>query len=202
MAKTNHDNSAQRISDAALELFSLKGYEATSVREICDLARITKPTLYYFYKNKEGVYRALIESAGREFQEHTQTALATEGNLCTRYKALVRRFFHEASSNPRLVRFMFSIVWMAPNTPFADELNKFLEEALALMSKHAKQAVQRGEISPGDNNVRMLVLMGAVGEVLSRFLIFGRPKPTPKLADQLVDTIFDGWHPRRSNARA
>jgi len=55
--------SNDRILKSALELFSDKGYEATSVREICEAAGITKPTLYHFYGSKEGVYRALVEGA-------------------------------------------------------------------------------------------------------------------------------------------
>ena len=47
-ALRSHD----RILKKALELFSEKGYDATSVREICEAAGITKPTLYYFYGSK------------------------------------------------------------------------------------------------------------------------------------------------------
>jgi AcrR family transcriptional regulator len=37
--------SSDRILLKALNLFSSKGYDATSVREICEAAEITKPTL-------------------------------------------------------------------------------------------------------------------------------------------------------------
>jgi TetR/AcrR family transcriptional regulator len=49
--------STERILDHALKLFSTKGYDATSVREICEGAGITKLTLYHFFGSKEGVYR-------------------------------------------------------------------------------------------------------------------------------------------------
>ena len=39
--------SADRILQSALDLFSNKGYDATSVREICEAAGITKSTLYH-----------------------------------------------------------------------------------------------------------------------------------------------------------
>lgn len=54
--------------DAALELFSEKGYEAASVREICERAGISRPTLYYFFKSKEGVIG--------ELQKKTHTFVA------------------------------------------------------------------------------------------------------------------------------
>ncbi|MCE1227092.1 MAG: TetR/AcrR family transcriptional regulator, partial [Geobacteraceae bacterium] len=49
-------NVRQRLLDAALQLFSTKGYAATSVRELVEAAGVTKPVLYYYFKNKEGLY--------------------------------------------------------------------------------------------------------------------------------------------------
>jgi len=48
------------ILDCALELFSKKGYEAVSVQEIVNVAHITKPTLYYYYKSKKGLFEQLL----------------------------------------------------------------------------------------------------------------------------------------------
>ena len=48
------------ILTCALDLFSKKGYEAVSVQEIVNIANITKPTLYYYYKSKEGLYDQLL----------------------------------------------------------------------------------------------------------------------------------------------
>lgn len=43
----------QAIINAALKLFSEKGYEATSIRDIADEAEIKSATLYYYVKNKK-----------------------------------------------------------------------------------------------------------------------------------------------------
>jgi len=53
-------SSSQRILTTALDLFAVRGYDATSVREICEAAAITKPTLYHFFGSKDGVLRALV----------------------------------------------------------------------------------------------------------------------------------------------
>ena len=44
----------------ALELFSEKGYEGVPVSELTEAAGITKPTLYYYFGSKEGVFEAVI----------------------------------------------------------------------------------------------------------------------------------------------
>lgn len=55
-------NVKQIILDKALELFSAKGYEGVSVSELTEAACITKPTLYYYFGSKEGVFEAVIQS--------------------------------------------------------------------------------------------------------------------------------------------
>ena len=49
------------ILDAAEALFAEKGYEATSLQEICDRAGVTRGLPTYFFGSKEGLYRAVLE---------------------------------------------------------------------------------------------------------------------------------------------
>ena len=38
----------ETITEIAIKLFSEKGYDAVGVQQICEKAKITKPTLYYY----------------------------------------------------------------------------------------------------------------------------------------------------------
>jgi AcrR family transcriptional regulator len=194
-----HCNSRARILQAALSLFSERGYEATSTREICELAGITKPTLYYFYRSKEGVYRALIEDGDRQFHELLEQALASNGTFRERCKNMVEALFENAGRHEELARFMFSMVW-TPNAPFTVELHKSYDKAVHLVAQAAKAAVKAGEIAEGNIDVRTLVLMGAMMEAFSDYLAMGHPKLTRKLAHEIVDTVFDGWQPLKAKA--
>ncbi|WP_141858568.1 TetR/AcrR family transcriptional regulator [Kribbella jejuensis] len=57
------------IQRVALELFTKKGYEATSLREIADELGIQKPSLYYHFKGKEDILRALLDERGDEAEQ-------------------------------------------------------------------------------------------------------------------------------------
>jgi len=46
----------QNILESALALFSAKGYEGVAVSELTTAAGITKPTLYYYFGSKEGLF--------------------------------------------------------------------------------------------------------------------------------------------------
>jgi|SRR5262245_34960539 len=50
-----------RIREVAVELFSTRGYEKTSLREIADELGITKAALYYHFRSKEELLASLVE---------------------------------------------------------------------------------------------------------------------------------------------
>ncbi len=55
------ERSRQLILDAALKLFSHKGYGATSVRDIAEDAGLSKGNVYHHFPDKETIFRALLD---------------------------------------------------------------------------------------------------------------------------------------------
>lgn len=188
-------NSSARILDAALSLFSKRGYEATSTREICELAGITKPTLYYFFESKEGIYRALVQTAFDDYGRVIEAGLSVPGTLREKLKRIAELMFERACAKPEMVRFLFSIVYSV-NSPFVQLVQSSHDAMVERMYQAVADAAEHGEIFPGDVGVRMTVLTGALVEAMSNYLISGKPQLTEELADSIIDTVFDGWSRR------
>jgi AcrR family transcriptional regulator len=55
------EKSRQQILDAALKLFSHRGYGATSVRDIAEEASLSKGNVYHHFPDKETIFRALLD---------------------------------------------------------------------------------------------------------------------------------------------
>jgi TetR/AcrR family transcriptional regulator len=185
--------SSDRILLSALELFAAKGYDATSVREICEAAGITKPTLYHFYGSKEGVYRALVEGALDDFRNRIVRALQAPGTAVARLQRVARVHFESARARRDLVRFLVALVHNPPSSAPPTDFPRFYDEFVGRIAAEVEAGVARGEFSAGRTDLRMLVLMGALGEALCGFLIMGRPELSPALADALVETVVEGW---------
>lgn len=62
----------------AISLFAQKGYNGVSVQEICESAGITKPTLYYFFKSKQGLLEAITQDMGGHLLEALTAAAVYE----------------------------------------------------------------------------------------------------------------------------
>jgi len=63
------EGTRSKILDAAERMFSEKGFHSTSTREIARLAGMDKYAIYYHFKSKEALYRAVVE---RSFSKMTR----------------------------------------------------------------------------------------------------------------------------------
>jgi AcrR family transcriptional regulator len=185
--------SADRILNKALELFSTKGYDATSVREICEAADITKPTLYHFYGSKEGVYRALVEGALEGFRERLVGLVHSPGTPVQRLESVARGYFEIAREHRVFMRFLFGLIHNPPSSAPRTDFPSYSEGVVSLISRVVEEGVADRTFAPGPTPIRMLVFMGALGEAVCGSLIAGRPELTPELADTLVATVLRGW---------
>ena len=58
----------EKLLNAALDLFSQKGYSASSVDEIAESIGIKGPNIYKYFKGKEGLYNDLLDRTDAEYK--------------------------------------------------------------------------------------------------------------------------------------
>ena len=187
--------SAERILSTALDLFAVKGYDATAVREICEAAGITKPTLYHFFGSKDGVLQALVNTGFQQYRALVNAAMDTPGSFEDAREGAgaigLREREHAnrcsgasctASSGRRPER--------RCRRPKAARSSTTASSARC---GGRRESGRTGRDCAGPTEARMLILMGSISEAATGFVIAGKPELTPELADEIVDTIFNGW---------
>jgi len=98
-------STADRILDAAEDLFAEKGYSATSLGDVADRVGIRSPSLYNHFKNKEALYRAVLERLLTDFaapMQELDSGPVTYERVFEWLEAMVRQ--HHA--NPNLARLL------------------------------------------------------------------------------------------------
>ena len=65
------NNTKTIILEKALELFSTKGYDATTVREIAHAVGITQSSLYKHYKSKEDIFVSIFNEMRNRYDEES-----------------------------------------------------------------------------------------------------------------------------------
>jgi len=106
------EGAKERIMAAAVRLFCRKGFDAASVREICMDAGVTKPGLYYYFRNKEDLFHTILQETLQRFRENFQEACAGETtDFRSQLNAVAAVFIEAARAQPDLVRFINSIAF-------------------------------------------------------------------------------------------
>lgn len=92
--------SAERIKAVSMKRFNDKGYEATTIREICSQIGITAPSFYYYFDSKEELYLQMIQESSDLHQSALTRAMEecpsqiAEDRLKFVFQALLR-FYQE-----------------------------------------------------------------------------------------------------------
>lgn len=64
-------NTKQEILEAALELFSVQGFEATSISQIASAVGIRKASLYSHFESKQAILDALVKEVLEQYAAHS-----------------------------------------------------------------------------------------------------------------------------------
>ncbi len=85
-------NSKEKIIDAAIGVFFEKGFDAASMREIAEKAGLTKPMIYYHFKNKEALYLGLLEENLELFYQGLELLLTKDSKPQATLSAIIDHF--------------------------------------------------------------------------------------------------------------
>ena len=103
----------EELLQIALRLFTEEGYENTGVAKIVGEAKVTKPTLYHHFGNKEGLLSSLIEEYGRGLKEVFAYSLTYEGDIIGALDHLVIAYMHYIKKHPMFFR-LYKQLYQSP----------------------------------------------------------------------------------------
>jgi len=100
-----------RLLEAGVKLFSKKGYANTSVREIVELAGVSKPILYYYFKSKEGMFRSILDYALKQQEHVLEEALKKPGSVLDRLTYLYRIMYRALMEDRNLFKLIHNLIF-------------------------------------------------------------------------------------------
>jgi len=122
----NKVNSKEELLECALSLFSDKGYESAGINEIVQMAGVTKPTLYYFFQSKEGIFKEILKQYYERFNtilaKESEYSLNTESYHDDVYPVLLRianAYFAFACENKKFYMLVLSLAFAPPTAQSA-----------------------------------------------------------------------------------
>lgn len=178
------------VLEAALEAFWHKGYEATSLADLCACTGLHKGSLYQTFGGKHELFmQALQHYSDKEFREVAAVAFQYDSPLeCI--KAAVHKICDDAGQDKGCL-LINSMVELAPHDPeVKTALQGAGEKRLRVMTELLTKAQDAGEIRSGQDAARlarqlMVTLAGAAASVKG-FMAW------PEIID-VVDSMIESW---------
>lgn len=152
----------KRLMDAAILLFTTRGYAATSVREIVEMAGVTKPALYYHFRSKEGIYLAILEDLVRIADEAIAASLVENGSARERIEGFLLGIFETFEKNKSAVRMINAVFWGPAQGVPPFDFDTFHQKLLAVLGRIVAEGVASGEFRAASPEDATLALMGVL----------------------------------------
>jgi TetR/AcrR family transcriptional regulator len=127
----------QQMLDAALDLFSEKGYHDVSMHEIAQRAEFSIGTLYTFFENKEDLYSALMLDVSARFRASLTAAIESGADEFEKIRNYVQAKGEVFMSNVKVIRLYFAETRGASFNVRAELSQKLLEGHEAFLRKLA-----------------------------------------------------------------
>jgi TetR/AcrR family transcriptional regulator len=181
----------EAIHDAAVKLFAKQGYAATTTREICARAAVTKPVLYYHFGSKEQLFYELMLDAHNEFRKEITRASHRGKTAREKLIEVLTADFAQTRRDPGHARLHFRVVFAAEkDSPRFDSV-ALAREWLDTLAGIVREGIRRGELHGRPQEIAE-ALMGIHLLYTMSFLVLGEPKLDRALASRVIDLLLRG----------
>jgi AcrR family transcriptional regulator len=173
--------------DAAARLFGVRRFHEVRMDDIAAEARVSKGTVYRYFRDKEELYLALLDRATAQVVARLRQSAAEAPTPRGRLTALVAALIDYFDTHPHL----FDLIQRAEVLRRAEAAfpwQQARDEMLRLVFDIFEEGRRRGELDVPEPQLAALLLLGGVRSVVR----FGsRPRPS-RLAEQVIDTFLQG----------
>ena len=161
----HQDLSRSQLLDAAEEVFGQKGFHATTLKEIAELAEFSVGSVYSFFDNKDDLYLNVFLRRGAEFMPGMREAVESSSSPLAQLHALVDYevgFFRRHRHFGRLYLRSFNSSTPAPEIPRSPTLADNLASAMEIQAEVFHRGQRAGELRDGDPQVLARLFTGLV----------------------------------------
>ena len=185
-------NTQDRILDAAIEVLAQRGYTGAGVQEIVELSGTSKGSFYFHFPSKEKMVIALVDRMSVKLIKKAQDYIQHEPTPLHRVVAGIDVLLNTFARRRKVAQVLLvNIMGHGKGTD-----KKFLpmrERLSGLIQQELDAAVACGQIRPLDTALVSMMWVGAMHEVILRWLLTGQPNPltsaAPTLRTMLLQSI-------------
>jgi AcrR family transcriptional regulator len=138
---------ARHIARTAARLFAERGYDATSVREIVEAAGVAKPTMYYYFRSKEGLAQALLTVPLANLVTELRRIVKTVDAPVRCLEQVIEAQYAFCRDDPDRGRFIYALLFGPLGSEIAGELEPFKESLGSWTDSAVRRLAEAGIVA-------------------------------------------------------
>lgn len=179
----------EAVLRAAAQAFNENGFHATSLDDVANRLSVTKPTIYYYVKNKDEILFECVRIALEMLQQAINDADAAGGKAIDKLIAAMRKYVEIVTMD-----FGMCLVRVGEDPlPLASQ--KKLRRLKAGLDREFRKLIQEGidegSLAPVDPKIAAFTLAGALSWI-GRWYRPDGPLSPEEIADQCIAVLMNG----------
>jgi len=189
--KTKEPGKKDRILQAAIKVFSRKGFHQVKVEEVAEEAGVGKGTVYDYFDNKDHLLQEAFRVSLEQYLEVFDRSLEAPLPFWQRIKEIINLHFAFLHNHEEMSYFVMES-YNRPLEEIREWLMEMRKERLEVVQRIMKKGIQEGEIREVDVEVASRMFLGLVFAVCPTMVMFDENLPREDTTDKLVDLFRRG----------
>jgi AcrR family transcriptional regulator len=181
------------IFRTAAHLFAQKGYDGVSMREISEQSGVTKPTIYYYFGSKEGIYESLIDSGLQHVISSFEEIANIDVSAKEKLVMMTKKFFQLTVEAPDFSKFFMTIAIPVSDNAVLDKFKKQMIRQGNLLKAIINEGIMSGEFGAAAKPDLAAQIIGGVWQHYAwQQLSTTKKILTEELAEEIIEILFKG----------
>ena len=189
-----HPDSGGRdaILDMSAKLFSQQGYNGVSIRDIAQACGMTNAALYYYFKNKEDLFLAMLQRDHEKAMASLHAAANRPGDLREDLRQLVALYAEITCARHQSFQTLWRDLRNVEDVRGHKMLGEMRSKFLGPLEGRIAQAQVDGEIQPGEARLYARLLHGLIIALTNDGAPGKQRRPTQQEVETVVDLFLHG----------
>jgi TetR/AcrR family fatty acid metabolism transcriptional regulator len=190
-----------RILEAAMAVFAEKGFFVSRISDIADRANVADGTVYLYFKNKDEILTAAINTAFDTFMNYARTELKEIADPAERLRRLARLHLEALGSN-RNAAIVFQME-LRQSTRLSEFSHRHLIEYFNLVREAIQEGQRQGEFRRDlPDKIAANCFFGALDEMVTSWVLSEHDFPLANAAEAIVEILLNGMQSTPGSARS
>jgi TetR/AcrR family fatty acid metabolism transcriptional regulator len=181
----------ERILEAAERLFAEKGFHETAMDEIVRASKVSKGGVYFHFPSKEELFFALLDKLADALQREVQREITRRRGAVAKIQGALEVVLRTLTSQRHLAQIILRQGHgLGPS--FERKRLEIYSRFARLIKENLDEALAEGSILPINTEITAYAWLGAINELVLRWIYTGQPDPLTQTLPTLQELFLRG----------